>query len=665
MADELYPVEDDLGMGATVRGFIEGQRLFNRYVLLGVLGRGGMGVVWKAHDEQLEREIALKFLPELITLDKEAISDLKRETRRSLELTHTHIVRIHDFVQDRMWAAISMEYVEGDTLSAYKVDQPNSHFEVDMLSGWTAHLCDALEYAHTKAKVVHRDLKPANLMINRVGDLKIADFGIARSVSDSVSRVTMRGGSSGTLAYMSPQQAQGRPQKVTDDVYAVGATLYDLLSGKPPFYSGNVQHQLESITPDPIKERRGQLGLAGEEVPAEWEQTVAACLEKNEAQRPQSMAEVAERLGLRAATVTVRSQEPAAEPAVASGGPPPPRKGWPVWGAIAAVIVVLLIGGIYLLSLRHSKPSATVASDQATTPVTDSTAAPSTPVSTPVPAPPPVAPSAPSVPVAGQAWTNSLGMKFVPAGTDSILFGVWDVRVEDFKAFVDATGYDATSGMYSVGKPGPILGDLGWDQRGDTWKSPGFTQTDDSPVVGVNWNDAHAFCDWLTKKEQAEGKLGPNQSYRLPNDAEWSKAVGLNESADGTPASKDGKITDVYPWGTQWPPPQGSGNFAGSEARDDKWPDDSKTIDGYTDGYPRTSPVGSFAANGYGLYDMGGDVFQWCEDKFDSGKDSRVLRGSGWNSSNPFFMISSSRSQSDPGDRYDFFGFRVIVVVSP
>ncbi len=264
-----------------------------------------------------------------------------------------------------------------------------------------------------------------------------------------------------------------------------------------------------------------------------------------------------------------------------------------------------------------------------------------------------------TTPVAGQPWTNSLGVKFVPAGTDGILFSAWDVRVKDFKAFVETTGYDATAGMYSTGSDGP-------KQRGDTWKSPGFTQTEEYPVVGVSWDDAHAFCQWLTKKEQAEGRLASNQEYRLPTDAEWSKAVGLNESSGGTPESKSMQIKDVYPWGSQWPPPQGAGNYAGSEARDAKWPSNLPTIPGCDDGYPRTSPVGSFKANSYGLNDMGGNVWQWCEDKYDNEHNLRVMRGSAWLiGDDPHGLLSSFRGFNVPGSRSDFVGFRVVVVVSP
>src|SRR5436309_9379586 len=120
---------DELDLGQTVRGFAAGQKLFGRYTLQKVLGRGGMGVVWLARDEELERDVALKFLPELLLLDKAVINSLKRETRRSLELTHPHIVRIYDFVQDNQSACISMEYVDGETLSALRVEKPNEVFE--------------------------------------------------------------------------------------------------------------------------------------------------------------------------------------------------------------------------------------------------------------------------------------------------------------------------------------------------------------------------------------------------------------------------------------------------------------------------------------------------------------------------------------------------------
>ena len=253
-------------------------------------------------------------------------------------------------------------------------------------------------------------------------------------------------------------------------------------------------------------------------------------------------------------------------------------------------------------------------------------------------------------------WTNSLGMPFVPVPGAEVLFCIWDVRVQDFEAFFKVTDYDATAGMYSVGKDG-------WKQRGNMWRNPGFSQGPNHPVCGVSWEDAKAFCRWLTERERSGGKLSDGQAYRLPRDGEWSAAVGLPEEGDGTPREKSGKIKDVYPWGTQWPPPAGAGNYAGEEARDDSWPDNWPVITGYRDSYARTSPVGSFRANRFGLYDMGGNLWQWCEDWYDGEQKYRVLRGAAWDGSVPEGLLSSSRGYIAPDSRISRIGFRVVLVV--
>ncbi len=286
---------EDLETGATLRGFAEGQRVFGRYRLERILGRGGMGVVWLAFDEELQRQVALKFVPELVCLEREAISDLKRETRKSLEITHPNIVRIYDFHQDAQTAAISMEYAGGTTLSALKVERGGCLGTAE-LRPIVRQLCEALDYAHQDAKVVHRDLKPANLMLDSKGKLKIADFGISCSISDSVSRVSVARGSSGTVVFMSPQQALGHRPTPADDIYALGATLYDLLSGKPPFYRGDVLTQMREEVPQLMAERREELGLTGQPIPESWETAVRDCLAKEPEARPRTAGEVWARL---------------------------------------------------------------------------------------------------------------------------------------------------------------------------------------------------------------------------------------------------------------------------------------------------------------------------------------------------------------------------------
>jgi TolB-like protein/Tfp pilus assembly protein PilF len=280
----------------TQREFVGGQRLFGRFTLIRILGRGGMGIVWLAHDEELERDVALKFLPDLIIHDAAVLNDLKHETKRCLELTHKNIVRIYDFIHDDRSGCISMEYIDGDTLSSLRCDKERKVFEAAELTDWMLQLCDALDYAHNYAHIIHRDLKPANLMVNQRGELKVSDFGIARSLGESMSVITRASGRSGTLAYMSPQQLEGERGTHLDDIYSLGASVYELLTSKPPFYVGNIDRQIRERIPPSMTERRKEFDIEGEPMPAVWEGAVAACLAKDPARRPQSVREIARRL---------------------------------------------------------------------------------------------------------------------------------------------------------------------------------------------------------------------------------------------------------------------------------------------------------------------------------------------------------------------------------
>jgi serine/threonine protein kinase/tetratricopeptide (TPR) repeat protein len=331
----------------TQREFVGGQRLFGRYTLIKILGRGGMGIVWLAHDEELERDVALKFLPDLIIHDSAVLSDLKRETRRCLELTHKNIVRIYDFVHDERSGCISMEYIDGDTLSNLRCDKERKVFETAELTEWMSQLCDALDYAHNYAHIIHRDLKPANLMVNQRGELKVSDFGIARSLGDSMSVITMAGGRSGTLAYMSPQQLEGERGTHLDDIYSLGVSVYELLTSKPPFYAGNIDRQIREKIPPSMTERRKEFEIEAEPIPAVWEEWVAACLAKDPDHRPQSIPEIARKL-----------QMPSAE-----GRPPAMRsfflrsKNSVLVLALASLcLLALAVGGWYFGVFKPARP---------------------------------------------------------------------------------------------------------------------------------------------------------------------------------------------------------------------------------------------------------------------------------------------------------------------
>lgn len=392
---------DDFDQTIKVKAPGSGTMVFNRYRLDRILGRGGMGVVWLAMDTKLEREVALKFLPSLVGIDSAAVKELKTETRRGLELSHPHIIRIYDFVDDEEAAAISMEFVEGQTLSDLRLTRDPVVFTAEELAEILPGVCDALDYAHFQRKIVHRDLKPANIMVTKDKVVKIADFGISRSISDTMSRLSMsQMGISGTLPYMSPQQAMGDRPSPADDVYSLGATIYELLSGKPPFFRGDIATQITSKIPARMEDRREELEIkASDRIPKEWEEVIAACLQKDPSLRPPSAGKLLELLGLKSGTTS--GAKTFSGGSIGSSGSKKPAQSsrMPVYAAAAAVVI--LGGGAAVYFQNQSK--ATSAAEAAPKAVVEASAAPSTPAK-PATEPAPTATPAPTAaPVVAEA----------------------------------------------------------------------------------------------------------------------------------------------------------------------------------------------------------------------------------------------------------------------
>ena len=255
-----------------------------------------------------------------------------------------------------------------------------------------------------------------------------------------------------------------------------------------------------------------------------------------------------------------------------------------------------------------------------------------------------VAASSGNRPALGQKYENSLGMKFVPVSGTEVLFCVWETRVKDYAAHAAAS---------------PNV-DGSW--RNVKYQETPVSDGQTHPAVNVSWEDAQTFCAWLTKKEQEEGRLSADQRYRLPTDLEWSAAVGLRGETGDTPKERDRKVKDVYPWGTEWPPPSGAGNFADASAKSAfnmGW-----AMADYRDGYASTAPVGSFSTNRSGLCDLSGNVWEWCDDSYDLEEKGRVLRGGSWANVARDLLLSSRRLHYAAGRRDVNVGFRCVLVVS-
>lgn len=253
-------------------------------------------------------------------------------------------------------------------------------------------------------------------------------------------------------------------------------------------------------------------------------------------------------------------------------------------------------------------------------------------------------------------WTNSLGMVFASIPGLPVQLSIWETRVQDYEEFSRATSRAATLARSSVRGRTNLVS---WSNPSDIRPAP------EHPVRLVTWADANDFCAWLTERERAANWLREGESYRLPTDLEWSWAVGLTNELGNTPTERHtaGSQTSLYYWGTNWPPPVGAGNFSDENSVM------YQHIAGYLDPFPGIAPVGSFPAEQHGLFDLAGNVSEWCADdlveRAKGGSPVRVSRGAAYeNSGQPAFRITrrmTTRAEIPAAA----IGFRVVRVVRP
>ncbi len=669
-----------------------GKRL-GGYVIEKALGRGSMGTVYRARQVALDRPVALKAMSATLAARGDLVARFLREAKAAAAINHPNLVQVHDFGQAEGTYFYVMELVDGLSLGAY-LRRGERFSELECIEiGREVTL--ALQAAH-EAGVIHRDVKPDNLLLTGKGVIKLADLGLAHmhEIDSSDVALTMPGTSVGTPLYMSPEQARG--DKRIDhrtDFYSLGATLFHLATGQVP-YDGTtagaiLTKQLTEHVPSPRMRNptlsqpfsdliRRLMGKSANERPTTHEELLEALENCHSVVRQRDKASSR----ITAGVIAAAAEAPAGHGAEVYVKP---ERTWPIWVACASIFVVVALAGYFATrpggeagtgvsqEIPPGEPPAPAGKSDVPRGVDGRKASKIGGEARGKPEKPAVkekgghgavshgtagspgevkkeagAPAA--VPLASpeqlagatreKPFVNSLGMRFVPVPGTRVLMAVWETRVRDFQAFAEATG------------------------RRWLWKAP-FEQGPDHPVAGISWVDAKAFCSWLGVKEGLE--------YRLPTDGEWDAAVGLGK----------------YPWGSDWPPPSDAENLAGEESvLGDASDPRVSAIPGWRDEHPRTAPVGSCAANGLGIYDMGGNVREWVEDWYtdavlerhrqggapDEGFSAtllqaigkgdvlRVIRGGGWRLSAGAALTSAYRLMGEPEERDVGVGFRCAIV---
>ncbi|MBS0659025.1 MAG: SUMF1/EgtB/PvdO family nonheme iron enzyme [Verrucomicrobia bacterium] len=608
------------------------------------LGRGGMGVTYLARDSKLGRLVVLKVVSRALQADPQARKRFLREARALAYLRHPCIPVLYDFGEVAGDDFYTMEYIEGEDLhKRVRRDGPLPLPEALWVAEQAA---SALAEAH-RVGIVHRDVKPANLMVapaapGALPTVKLIDFGLAKDTGGEADLGVSSSGSAGfTPLYASPEQVKQERATPASDLYSLGASLWFLLSGQPPF-RGNSAYEVEIkhvSVPPPWQ-------TLPESIPAPVKQLLARLLAKKPAERPPGAAELALELrALREAAPAEAKAGGAAATSASAGdslsnaptlraAPSPSAEATAAAGSqrilVAALVAVVLALGLVALALR-SPPDASAAN--------------------------------PAKLIPGHV-SATLGMPFhtVPGAPP---FAAWKVRVKDFALFAAARPNTEAGGLLVLRvEQTPKLRAAWVLDPAASWRQPGFAQGPDHPVVGVSWELAREFCRWLTEKERAEGRIAAPAEYRLPTVAEWSSAVGNH----------------LYPWGPVWPPPSVVGNFC-DETTAASLPGRGWPRVPLTDRFERTAPVTAFPPYSHGLHDLAGNAWEWCEDAYQpsmnaaeirrafpeletataqDGTPLRALRGSSWFTSNPLQLRSDFVDRQNANCRHDGIGFRLV-----
>ena len=671
------PQDKNAGEGLVLSELRSGLEPIPGYVLVSRLGVGGFGEVWRA-DAPGGFHVALKFVQfgghvgEVKARALEVIKDVHHPHLLSVFGTWRigHLLVIATELADRTLLD-RLQEAQREGLQGIPKEELLEYF-VEAAKGIDA-LNDPGESG--RMRIQHRDIKPQNLLLSG-GSVKVGDFGLARSVQHDLTGHT----GSLTLAYAAPECFDGKTSN-RGDQYSLAITYCHLRGGRLPFEGTQVE-VMEGHRRQPP-----DLNM----LPAEERPSVARALAKSPEDRWNSCSEFLRQLRAAGEHVTFAGnavQVPNVQELAKSRS-----SGIGMW-AVAAVVLAAVALLLLSIAIRYHTPPGP---ETSMLPEKAETATSPTPLA--------VAPfDAEQAKRHQQIWadrlnvpvnlTNSIGMKLalIPAGefqmgsgksaqvvldlakqygvgaaktehyedehpqhqvqlSRPFYLGIHEVTLGQFQAFVEATGYKTQAEADGLGGwSRNWLGPAKWEQKREyTWQHPGFSQSADHPVVQVSWNDAAAFCKWLTGNEKVE--------YRLPTEAEWEFACRA-----GT--------TSLYHTGEN---PRGLLGFANvADSGAGRFPPSACLLD--DDGYEFTAPVGHYRPNAFGLHDMHGNVVEWCEDWYDakyyasssevdprgpSTGQYRVCRGANWYVE-PFLARSAKRNKNLPHYRNFLLGFRVV-----
>ena len=663
------------------------------YEIIRELGRGGMGVVYLARQRLMGRAEVLKLISARLLNEPGFTERFLREIESIARLDHPNIVKAHSAFQAGKLLVFAMEYIDGETLA--EVVKKQGPLSVVDACFYACQVARGLQHAFERG-MIHRDIKPQNLMLAKDGKrriVKILDFGLAKPASASASaparrNLTRTGYTLGTPHYMAPEQIEDAGKvDIRADLYSLGCTLYYLLSGRPPF-EGNSDIKLfdahRRSLPKPMQTIRA-------DVPAELAAVIAKLLQKDPAGRYQTPGEAAKALepffkaAAKPAPPAPPTDKPQAQPdtwvqpqplpptmiegkqtiarghAKASSGLP---RGLVVLIGTAAVGMLFVCTPVLLWLVYGPRPQDRNTQAPADKGVNNPQAPPDKGVNKDKDRPIPNGQQpAPQWMVPGLG----LEMVWIPPGT--FLMGTPPAEIAALKKEYGGTWFDAegpqheveiTKGFYlgkyevTQGEYASVMGqNPSWFKPdGDGKASVAGMDTSRFPVEKVSWDQAKEFCRNLTDTERQAGRLPQNEEYHLPTEAEWEYACRGRQT----------KVYEVFHYGNSLSSEQANfnGEFPFGGAPKGKY-------------LRRTAKVGSYQPNGFGLYDMHGNVWEWCEDYHEAttysrgnckdprgppGGSSRVMRGGSWDDDSRCCR-SAYRSWNAPGIRGSDLGFRL------